>query len=1340
MSQPGDVRCGSRFESIPRAARTCGALLLLVLLAAWPGWQLQAAEIMDRYYAYPAVHDAEGVIAPWYTAQNGQLDFRIRVAAETLKRYPWTTRDEAIDCLPHFLFSGHWSIAADGAITPLVTSDWDNADLGQRSAYVLSGMVDYYRYTGDPAALALVTLQANFLLDHCLTPDDHPWPRFLISVPHRGKSYGKCDPQGMIQLDIAAEVGLAMLRAYQLTGQQRWLEACQHWGDLLAAKRDRDVGARPWSRYANPEAAPWSDDTQTGGVSFLLYFLDELVRLGYTGEHNEIVEARDAGRAYLRDVLLEKWTVDDTWGRNYWDWVDNVQAENVTEFTARYFMDHPDVFPNWRQDARNILTLFLNHTGVCPMSAGDVYSGAWAFPESSSCCGRSLWYGPMELAVPIAQYAVQANSAWARELARRIQILATYDGRETGVSEDNIDGGFVVNNNWFKIAHPMALTHLLGTLAWLPAEFGAARENHIMRSTSVVNSVFYRQGAVHYSTFDAPPGTTDLLRLAFVPQRVTADGQPLPQRDDLTHNGFSVTMLSNGDALVTVRHDGARRMVVEGEDDPQQQVDDATLAFTGAWESVKDPDDAAGGCHVSDAAGAAVTVPFVGNQVRLIGRAAPDGGLADVYVDDQKQLVGIDCWCPTVHHEQVLYYRNGLPDGPHTLRVVVRGAHNAKSSGGRVYVDAAQWSAATGTSGDGTGGGPTETQCLLMGYPGRQDVRDARGNLWRPGTEFIIRTGAMTDSVVESWWTTPAPLPVLATDEQELYRYGVHGKEFWVNATVAPGTYHVRLKFAANRRLDTCTHCVSVTINGQPVVSQMDVAATAGGAMRAVDLVFNGIRPRNGVIDIRFIGGNAAMSLPGEAFVQGIEIGQGTGGTGATPVVVLGRNLLRNAGFEQWAADEQGANRPAGWRFDVAARAAASLECCAPLQDDSGPWIPIAEGTAAARVQGAGASRLVQEVAACPNSAYRASVLVSPSVPAGQETAAPSRCSAALLLEELDADGRVIARHHQPVPDNADCFQYVSTQLTTSASAARLRFVLETSAPAEADGGTMTYDLCVLDGPPALAQLTGMVTDDAQKPLADAVVVVGAQAVRTGADGRFTIHGLADLQQIAVEVNKQGYFGQAHVLQLQAGDNHTDLTLVRLPGNNLLNNGGFEDGFPAARSIEHGVEGVRDAWRFRFSPGINCYIYQESIYEWRQPHMRYGKEAISQVTDGGGTSELFQDVVVNTNQPLVASAWVLGLDVRNDGQGFGAGPDDFAGLVVQELDLQGQVLVTHERVGITQATEGFQHIRLPFTTGPDTAKVRVTLTSHIQCIWRNGAAIFDECALEPVTTEPDRAP
>jgi hypothetical protein len=189
-------------------------LLAAVLLIAKPS----GAANLERYYAHPAVLDKHGVIAPWYGGLNGQCDLRVRIAAETLKRYPWTTTNNAIAVYPDYLFTSKWQISLrrhDNAGNP---GDWMNGDLGQRSTSVLNGWVDYYRYTGDPAAIAHMTYMADYLLDHALTPADHPWPRFPISVPTKGVPYGNADPSGMIQLDICGDMGRGLLRAYQVTG------------------------------------------------------------------------------------------------------------------------------------------------------------------------------------------------------------------------------------------------------------------------------------------------------------------------------------------------------------------------------------------------------------------------------------------------------------------------------------------------------------------------------------------------------------------------------------------------------------------------------------------------------------------------------------------------------------------------------------------------------------------------------------------------------------------------------------------------------------------------------------------------------------------------------------------------------------------------------------------------------------------------------------------------------------------------------------------------------------------------------------------------------------------
>jgi len=76
-----------------------------------------------RIYAHDAVVDSCGVIAPWYKGLNGQCDLRVRIAAETLKRYPWTTTSNAIAAYPDYVFSGHWQILSNGVIVPKVTKD-----------------------------------------------------------------------------------------------------------------------------------------------------------------------------------------------------------------------------------------------------------------------------------------------------------------------------------------------------------------------------------------------------------------------------------------------------------------------------------------------------------------------------------------------------------------------------------------------------------------------------------------------------------------------------------------------------------------------------------------------------------------------------------------------------------------------------------------------------------------------------------------------------------------------------------------------------------------------------------------------------------------------------------------------------------------------------------------------------------------------------------------------------------------------------------------------------------------------------------------------------------------
>jgi len=851
-----------------------------------------AATNLPAYYAHTAVQDAYGVIAPWYQQLNGQLDERLNIAVNVYKRYPWVDKPKAVMAGPDFIYNSHWSIKPDGTILIPPTTDWMCGDLCARAWSIVKGLTAYYQYSGDPVAFIYIPLVVDYILGYGLTGEKADWPSFPISTPTRGKAYGKCDPAGRNQLDLCAITGIEVLRAYKLTGNPRYLQMARHWGDVFAAKcQFTHPGLSPWNRYVDPAVVGWSD-VLTGTTSLIVDFLEDLIRLGHTGQAGAIVQARDAGRRFLNEQMLPAWWVNDTWGRTYWDW-DNPMMCGMVSMCADHFMKYPQAYPNWRNDLRNLLSLLWNRNGADPASHGDVYSGAWAFPESSVCCGTSLSYNQYTAGPTLIRFGVLAHNEWAREIGRRMMLMATYDSLPNGVVKDGLFGDQVATGEWSNLAHPWPLCQVLEAIAWLPREFGPNRENHIVRSSSVVQEVRYDRGRIAFTTFDAPPGTEEVLRLAFRPASVRADGRRLQERKLLGANGYTVASLPNGDCIVTIRHDGRRRILVVG-DDPQEVADDSAFTLAGDWASVPDAAAHGGSYRMSDQAGAAMTFQFLGNQVRLIGRVGPDGGWADAFVDGVPEPTRVECWNPSARQQQPIFLKKGLTNGPHELKIVVRGEKNPLARGAHIAVDAAQFSAATGEAGFGSGGGPRGPQRLIFGYTGRQDYLDSNGNAWRPGTEFVARLGFGADTVARCWWHRRRSMYIGGTRDEEIYRYGVHAPEFWVNLTVAPGQYLLRLHWAdtpetpwveREGKWEPISRPTAVLINGTTVIENLNVRQVAG-TFHAYTREFPHVQPEHGVVELRF------QSTPGhEAMIQAAELiptGEASERTGTVPAAAPG--------------------------------------------------------------------------------------------------------------------------------------------------------------------------------------------------------------------------------------------------------------------------------------------------------------------------------------------------------------------------------------------------------------------------------------------------------------------
>lgn len=827
---------------------------------------LKAATNLPSYYAHPVELDSNGVIAPWYHGLNGQLDERLNIAVNVYKRYPWVDKPKAVMAAPDFIYNSHWSIKPDGTILIPPTTDWMCGDLCQRAWSIVKGLTAYYQYSGDPIAFIYIPRVVDYILDYGLTDEKADWPLFPISTPTRGKAYGKCDPSGRNQLDLCAITGTEVLRAYKLTGNPRYLKMAEHWGDVFAAKcQYAHPDLSPWNRYVDPSVVGWSD-VLTGTTSIIVDFLDDLIQVGHRGQGDSIVKARDAGRRFLNEKMLPAWWVDDVWGRTYWDW-DNPMMCGMVSMCADHIMKHPAAYPNWETDLRNILSLVWNRNSADPKSFGEVYSGAWAFPESSVCCGTSLSYNQYTAGPTLIRFGALAKSEWAREIGRRMMIMATYDSLPNGVVKDGLFGDQVATGEWSNLAHPWPLCQVMESLAWLPKEFGPNRENHIMRSTSVIQEVSYGKGKIEYRSFDAPKGIEDVLRLSFRPTSIEADHHKLKENSDPEKMGYAVEPLPNGDCIVTIRRDGRRKVVVEG-NDPQQIAETGAFGYSGSWVVEQNQRRA------SARAGDAVVLKFSGNQVRVLGDVGPEGGWADAFVDGLQEPTVVECWNPTARREQPIFFKKGLSNGPHEVKLVVRGEKNPLANGQQIWIDGAQFSDATGEAGFGVGGGPQGAQRMIFGYTSREDFIDSDGNAWRPGTEFIVRTGFGVDTVARTWWTGRRSMYIGGAKDEEIYRYGVHAPEFCVNVTTGPGDYLVRLHWAdtpetawveREKGWNTVTRPTTVAINGEKVVENLNVRDVVG-TFKAYTREFSA-RPKNGAIEVRF------SSTPGhDAMIQALEI------------------------------------------------------------------------------------------------------------------------------------------------------------------------------------------------------------------------------------------------------------------------------------------------------------------------------------------------------------------------------------------------------------------------------------------------------------------------------------
>jgi hypothetical protein len=118
------------------------------------------------------------------------------------------------------------------------------------------------------------------------------------------------------------------------------------------------------------------------------------------------------------------------------------------------------------------------------------------------------------------------------------------------------------------------------------------------------------------------------------------------------------------------------------------------MKYSGNWSEQKNPDSYENKVKDSATPNSSVEFSFEGTAVYWRAVHSPQSGRADVYIDGMFRKT-VDCYSPrSTSYEQFLYIHTGLtPNVQHTIKVVVTGKKNPKSSGTAVSHIAFEYSA-----------------------------------------------------------------------------------------------------------------------------------------------------------------------------------------------------------------------------------------------------------------------------------------------------------------------------------------------------------------------------------------------------------------------------------------------------------------------------------------------------------------------------------------------------------------------------------------------------------------------------------------------------------------------
>ncbi len=421
--------------------------------------------------------------------------------------------------------------------------------------------VDYYPFYGDDSVLQIVQDILDHMIEYGTTPVDWKWGSCPYASSDPGETVyaggtqwqdeGRGDGPGILEPDKIGEMGVAYLQFYQMTENKKYLDAAVACASALAKNVIKgDIHKSPWPYRVNGKTGEDVESYCSNVLPPIMLF-DDLDRIkDYIDVSPVQLENFQKAREVAWNWLFSKSGPMKTfiWKGYFEDCPiddDNSNRVQVTAIeTARYLLQHPEYDPFYKENVSALLKWSDSVFGT---------DGSMGY---NAQCEQLICYQPMGshtaryASVCAMWYAKTGIEAYKTEALENFN-WATYCCDNDGI----VSVGPRWLGAWFSDGYGDYIKHFFDGMQAVP-EWAPAGENHLLGSSSLVQSIKYENAEIQYRTY--LPNSIETLKLNKQPQAVTVDGKPLAMLTE-PGNGWTWQPCGN-DGVVRIKHSNGREV------------------------------------------------------------------------------------------------------------------------------------------------------------------------------------------------------------------------------------------------------------------------------------------------------------------------------------------------------------------------------------------------------------------------------------------------------------------------------------------------------------------------------------------------------------------------------------------------------------------------------------------------------------------------------------------------------------------------------------------------------------------------------------------------------------